>query len=158
MSRTSPPRSAMPKTMVLSFPPVPVILRALSDLCMLRDTANESFVRFDLAAEFAGTLPLHGESAALEHEPGGLLSDADAAVNFPGANAVLGVHKQPHHGEPLLKAERRVLENGTSLERELTLRMKLVASPHAGILQIGNRVGTALRASHLAVRPARLDH
>src|SRR5260370_27524075 len=33
-----------------------------------------------------------------------------------------------------------------------------MTSPHALILQIGDRIGTALRATHDTVRPARLDH
>ena len=34
--RTSPPRFRMPRTIVLSLPPVPVTLRAFTPLCMLR--------------------------------------------------------------------------------------------------------------------------
>jgi hypothetical protein len=77
---------------------------------------------------------------------------------LPRANTVFGIHEQPHDRKPLLKAQGRILKNGAGLQREFALRMQLVASPHAGIRQIGNRVRTALRAEHLTVRPARLHH
>ena len=57
--------------------PRPVMRRCLYALVHVsRFAADESFVHFDFAAEFAAEeFILHGKPDAVEHEPCGLLSD-----------------------------------------------------------------------------------
>src|SRR6266542_5022649 len=64
-----------------------------------RFAADERLVYFNLAPNLAACLlVLHRKANALQHEPRGLLCDADAAVNFPRADAVLAVGDHPHCG------------------------------------------------------------
>src|SRR5207253_2122857 len=63
------------------------------------------------------------------HEPRGLLRDLHVARDLVGADAVLAVRKQPHREEPLVEADRRVLEHRADLARKLTLRVLRLALP-----------------------------
>src|SRR5207302_6200278 len=103
-------------------------------------TSNEGFIYFYFAAKLARVLALHREPSTLKHEPSSLLSDADAAVNLPGANTILGVHEKPHHREPLIKSQRRIFENSSGLKREFPSGVLLMASPDALAFQIGNGI------------------
>src|SRR5690606_33750702 len=55
-------------------------------------TADERLVQLDFAAEFpAAAVVLHGKADALEHEPCGLLCDADSTGDLVAADAVLAI-------------------------------------------------------------------
>ena len=125
-----------------------------------RLAADVGFVHFDVAAQFAAAVVLvflHGETNALEHEPCGLLRDADSASDFVRADAVLRVGDHPHARQPLIQAERGVLENRAGLEGELSLRVTGLALPSvAGLVEI-DRLRPALGALD-PVRPAPGNH
>ena len=95
--------------------------------------ADEGLVRFNLrpafAAQFHQGTALHGETNTVEHEPRSGLSDAKATGKFAGRYAVLAVSNNPNRRKPLLKAERRVLKNGSNLGGELTLSVSALALP-----------------------------
>ena len=97
---------------------------------------------------------MQGESQTVCHDPHRLLRDAEIAGDFAGANPVLAVHNQPQRGQPLVEAERRVLENRPGLQGELCLRMLAVALPRARGFEIDDMVRAALRTRHLAIGPA----
>ncbi len=94
---------------------------------------------------------LHGESDAVEHEPGGLLSGADCPPEFVGGDAVLGVGDQPNGRKPLVEAERRVLEDRAELDGELLLAP--LALPESAGGQVGVLDRPTARA-HRTARPA----
>jgi hypothetical protein len=79
-------------------------------------------------------------------------------MNFPRANPVLAVHYEPHSGQPLFQTDRGVLENRSDFEAKLLARMLLKALEHARIGEVLDIIGTAVRASDLAVRPAEFGH
>ena len=74
----------------------------------------------------------------MQHEPGGLLSHTDSAVQFVGADAVLRAGKQPERDEPLVKPERRILEDGPDLDRELASRMLFATLPAPLVLEVAD--------------------
>ena len=51
-------------------------------------------------------------------------------MNLPRANAVFAVRDHPHCGEPLVEADRGILEDGSNLDGELAFRMASLALPH----------------------------
>src|SRR5712691_2909854 len=57
----------------------------------------------------------------MQHEPCGLLSDAEITRDFVAADAVLAVDEHPHRGQPLVETDRAVLENAADLDGELFL-------------------------------------
>jgi len=122
-----------------------------------RFTTDERFIGFDLASELVEGASLHGEPDAMEHEPRGLLSHADAACDLVGTDAVLGVADQPHGGKPLVEADRRILEDGSDLDGELLTRVLRATSPDPASLDERHGLTAACRASH-AIGPAQIDH
>ncbi len=123
-----------------------------------RESADESFVGFNLAFQLVpeGT-GLHRKPDALEHEPSGLLRDAQIARDFVARNAVLAIRQQPDDGQPFVESDGRILEDGSDLGAELTPRMFDAALPASLIGEKRDSLATARRAFH-AVRPANLDH
>ena len=79
-------------------------------------------------------------------------------MNLPRTNAVLAVVQQPAGRQPLFERNRRILKERADLERELTARMLVLTVPEACILEVAYISGPAVRATHLAIRPAGLDH
>ena len=74
-----------------------------------------------------------GHADAMQHEPRGLLRHADCAVNFVGTNAVFAVGNHPHSGEPLVQADRDILEDRADLDGELAAsRCLRLALPQCG--------------------------
>src|SRR5207249_3487587 len=88
---------------------------------------DESLVALNRAVQPPAVLSLKGQPEPRQHEPRGLLSDTKGAGEFVAADAVLAVSEQPQRRQPLLKAQRRVFEDGADLERELRARMLRVA-------------------------------
>lgn len=118
------------------------------------EAADVSLIRFDLAAHFLlERTRLHRNADAVNHEPSGLLRDADSAVDFVRTDAVLAVRHHPNCHEPLVQTEGRVLEDGSDLDAELTARVCALTLPLALIRQKGNVRASARRADD-AVRPA----
>src|SRR6476659_3982031 len=85
-----------------------------------RFAADESFIDFNFAAGAAklyeGTA-LDCKADAMQHEPSRLLSDAQSAMNFIRANAILAANEEPHCGKPFLKRDRRIFKDGSNLQR-----------------------------------------
>ena len=123
--------------------------------------ANESFVYFDFAAgtaEFQERAVLHSESDAMEHEPCGLLSDAESAAHFIRANAVLAIRNHPNGDKPLVQTNRRILKDGPDLDRELPMMVDGLALPLVLILEEDHVFPATSGAGYNAIRPAQLDH
>src|SRR5260370_41280526 len=55
----------------------------------------------------------------MEPEPAGLLGDADRPRQLVGADTVLAVGEHPERGQPLVEANRAILEDRAELDREL---------------------------------------
>jgi hypothetical protein len=68
---------------------VPIRLRFL--MCMLRAFPPIRLVRFDMPAELPVAVAVQGEAQPVDHEPRGLLSDAERTPQFVDADAVLAV-------------------------------------------------------------------
>lgn len=114
---------------------------------------DEGFVHFDFSADFAERLILQGEPDAMKHEPCRLLSDTESAGHFVGANPVLAVGQHPSCGQPLVQADRRILEDGSNLDGELPLGMMARALPDAAGLVERDFSRPASRADN-PIRPA----
>jgi hypothetical protein len=122
-----------------------------------RLAADESFVNLN-GAVGAADLParilvLHSEPNPMQHEPSSLLRNSQRAVNLPRANTVLAVRNHPHHRQPLLKTERRVLKHRSGLDAELRLRVPRLALPQAARRYKRNVLASARRAGY-AIPPA----
>ena len=98
---------------------------------------------------------LHSKPDAPEHEPRGLLCDAQVTPEFVGADPVPAVGEHPEGGEPLAETERRVLEDRPHLRAELSAT-DAALEDHAS-LQEYRLVGVAVGAAD-AIGPAHLDH
>src|SRR5216683_6526831 len=94
----------------------------------------------------------------MQHEPSGFLCHSESAMQFVRANPIFAAHDEPQGGKPLLQRDRRILEYGADLERELLLGMFLVAAVDPRLFEIGNLLGAASRAAHLAIGPAHESH
>jgi len=116
--------------------------------------ADEGLVNFNLTVQLAAiVLILHRQPNALEHKPCGFLADADGAVKFVTGEAVLAIRQLPHSKQPLIQSDSGVLEDGSDLDGELSLRMASLALPEAPRFQKANLLGPAGRAYN-AVLPA----
>jgi len=115
--------------------------------------ANERFIRFDFAGEFVDGAHRESVPDAVIHEPGRLLAHADHAVDFIRTDTVLVVHDLPHRGKPLVQAQRRVLEDGTGLDGELTACVACATLPAVVLRHKRDVLATAARALD-TVRPA----
>jgi hypothetical protein len=89
----------------------------------------------------------------MEHEPCSFLSYTNRAVNLPRANPVFGVGDHPYSSQPLIQAQRRILKDGSSLDRELTAVVALVALPAVVLRLKYDTVAAASRADD-AIGPA----
>ncbi len=123
-----------------------------------RLTADEGFIYFDFAASRAELASKEiipqSQPEPLNHKPCRLLGDAQSAVNFHAADAVLAIDQHPESRHPLIESERRIFKDRSQLERELLLAG--VAKPDAPRLNERVFLGAATWTGHLAVRPAKL--
>ena len=119
-----------------------------------RFPADEGFVNFDFAVEFASKeLVLHCQSDSMQHEPCRLLSDLEVASNFITADAVLAVREHPCCGKPLVQANRGILKDSPNLDGELALGVMASTLPsaprgiEANLLRSATGTRNALRPS-----------
>src|SRR5579862_6327734 len=96
-------------------------LAAAADVHVAGFAADERLVHFDVARCSLERARLHRQPNAVEHEPGGLLADAERPPEFIGADPVLRVGDQPDGGKPLFQRQRAVLEDRPELDGELAL-------------------------------------
>src|SRR5271166_2159433 len=124
---------------------------------LLRLRAYMRLVHFDwtVAAHLQETSRLHCFADAVKHEPRRLLSNADSLSQFVTADTFLARRQHPHSGHPFVHADRRILENGSDLHRELLLAA--VAEPYPAGLQERVEFRAAAGAVDAAIRPAKLN-
>src|SRR5208283_3905056 len=123
-----------------------------------RFPANESFVRFHFAREQSESAICQSKAKTERHEPCGLLSHAKIAGEFTRTDSVLAVHYEPQSRQPLIQANPRFFKNCSSLQRECGALVSAVALPYASLGKVCYLFGVAVRALHLAVRPAKFYH
>src|SRR5260370_22888630 len=87
----------------------------------------------------------------MQNEPSRLLSDAEIAANFIGANPVLAVDQHPKSRKPFVERDCTILENRSHLDGELLVT--LFALPAMLSLKVVVLRMPTLRA-YRAVRPA----
>jgi hypothetical protein len=116
---------------------------------------DEGFIHLNFPAHLHEGASLHGVSDSMEHEPCGLLSDAQIAGDLVAADSVLAVYDEPDGGHPLVHSEGAILEDGPNLHGELLLAG--VAVPDAASRDEGVPIRAASWASDLAIGPAQLD-
>src|SRR5262249_52566425 len=119
---------------------------------------DEGLINFDFSSEFVEGPILSGKANPLKHEPCGLLCHSKRSVEFPGANAILAVQEHPDGGKPLLKGNRRVLEDCASLQRERGADVPGIALPNASLREVGDFVGATGRTLGDHPKPATHDH
>lgn len=115
--------------------------------------ADVGLIDLDLSREHGSAFVLHGKSNPVEHEPSGLLGDADSAVEFVGTDAVLAVGNHPHGGKPLVQPDGGIFKDGSDLDGELGLGVPSLALPDAPGLQIGHLLRSASWTANDAVLP-----
>src|SRR5207244_13299643 len=62
---------------------------------------------------------LQSQPKALKHEPCRLLSDAESAMDFHAADAILAVAQHPISHHPFVESERGILKDRADLDGEL---------------------------------------
>src|SRR5271157_1340911 len=130
------------------------------DTCTLRlvhvarFSADESLIHFDLARELAAMFALLSKPNTMQHEPRSLLGDSKRTRNLATTHTILAVEDHPHCRKPLVQAERRILEDGSNLDRKLPPWMAHAALPAQLILEKPDARTTASRADN-AVLPLR---
>jgi hypothetical protein len=143
------------------FPVRPATLNFFYSLALVhvpRLAADKGFIDFDFASELVKTLVLHCQTNPVKHEPRGLLGDAEPAMDLIGRDSVLATDEHPCCAEPLLKRNRRVLEDRISLEREGRTEMSGIALPNTCLREPSKFFGPASWASDFAVRPPQFNH
>jgi hypothetical protein len=133
-------------------------LRSLGFVHVPRLAADESLIDFDLASELVKTLILHRKADAVQHEPRGLLSDAQIPMDLIGTDSVLAADQHPCGAQPLFERDRGVLENSTRLQGERRAGVLRVTLPNALLGEIGKFLRSATRALYDAIRPAQRSH
>jgi hypothetical protein len=123
----------------------------------LGESADEGLVDLDLAAHLLEGSSLHRQADSVEHEPRGLLRDAQRTVKLIGADPVLGAGEQPDRRQPLVEPNRAVLEDGADLDRELLPWVLDLAAPNPTGSDEVDLLAAAGWASHLAIRPPLLN-
>jgi len=121
---------------------------------------DEGLVYFDLFAastDLSQILFVHRKPDSVEHEPCGLLGDAQSACNFVGTDSVLAVGQHPHCDKPLVEGNRGIFHDGADLHGELALRMFLFAFPHASSGDKAHVSASTSRAGN-AIGPTPLNH
>src|ERR1017187_1788698 len=108
--------------------------------------------------KLATVLALQSQANAMQHEPCRFLSNADGAANLVRTNAFAPFRNHPNAKKPLVQSDWRVLENGSSLGRELPFGVDALTLPLALVMQEHNVIPTAGRAGHNAIGPAKQSH
>src|ERR1051325_9198130 len=86
------------------------------------------------------------------------LGDSECTMDLIRTDAVLAVDNEPCSGEPILKRDRRILEDSSRLQRELCMVMLSVALPHALLRDVKNLVRSTPGTLHRAIGPAQFNH
>lgn len=112
--------------------------------------ADIGFVNLNDPGQFGRVVPA-GLAEPLEHEPGGLLRDADLRVKLDAADALAGRDKQIHRVEPLVQRYFGSLENGPGANGEI--EQTSIAAVEAALAG-ADAIDLATRRAGGPVRPA----
>src|SRR6266481_819391 len=97
-----------------------------------RFAADESFVRFALATEFAAEeIILHCKANPMQHEPSRLLGNPNVTSNLITADSIFAIGDQPSCREPFVQTDSGVFHDSSNLNGEFSFCMMLSASPSA---------------------------
>ena len=118
-----------------------------------RSAADESFIRFNSAREFLNRALLHRQANPMQHEPSGLLRNANRTAQLVRTDSVFRIGNQPKGGQPLIQRDRRILQNGSDLDGKLLLFVLRLAFPNLARGQKENVFGTTAGAFDNAIRP-----
>lgn len=118
-----------------------------------RFATNERFINFHFASQLRSSLVLHGFANPMEHEPCGLLSQAEVSRDLVTADAILAVRHEPHGREPLTQWNRRLIEYSADFDRKLFPAFRRAALPNPTSLEEHGFLGCAVRTLH-AIGPA----
>src|SRR6266542_4187515 len=67
-----------------------------------RSAAYKSLVRFDSSRQLFSRFVVHSQANPMQHEPSGLLSDTNRAVQLIRTDSVFSVGNQPKGAQPLV--------------------------------------------------------
>lgn len=115
------------------------------------------FNSFAWATQLFKRSRLHCESDSVHQEPSGFLSDPKSAVDFIGADTVLGSTYHPDGRKPLVEADRGIFHQGSELDRKHLLALFVLALPRSASRNECVLVRATARASD-PIRPAKRDH
>jgi len=93
-------------------------------------TTDERFIGLYFTVHLQHRARFHRDPNPMIHEPSRFLGNAEIAGHLVRANAVLTIGNHPNSGEPLVQAERTVLEDCSDLGRKLPLGMFFFAFPY----------------------------
>ncbi len=110
--------------------------------------ADERLVALNGPVQLLERAGLNGGADAMEHEPRGLLRDAEGAAKLVAADAVLGVQQQPDGGEPLAQLDGAVLEDAAHLDGELVVPVAIAADEQAAGFDLAHTLGVTPGARH----------
>src|SRR5450432_41698 len=99
-----------------------LVLVAVRAFLLLAFVAPKGFVHFDNAAartKQTGTVAGHGFADAVGHEPCGLVSDAEHAVNLVRTDGLLASAHEMHSEQPLIQCDLGIREYGSDDHGEL---------------------------------------
>jgi len=145
----------------LADPPSLPINHSLLPVCVHETSrgTNIGFIGlnfFSAPTDFPVTDALHRKTYSVEHEPCGLLGDAESACDFVRANPILAVRNHPDSSEPLVERKRGILKDSPDLDGELPLGMFGFALPHATSRNESHVFASASRALD-TIGPAALN-
>ena len=98
---------------------------------------------------------LHSLTDAVEHEPSGLLGNADVTSHLVAGYAISAIADHPDSHHPLIESKSGILENCSHLEAELLLAP--IALPDAAGLDKSVTLRTAMGASYNTIREPQIE-
>jgi len=149
--RTAALNRAVNGNFVGSTGPVNLAL-AVGKVHVLPKAADVGLVSLDGARQLLKRPACHGKTNPVVHEPRRLLRHPKGTGQLVGRDAVLGVGDQPNGRKPLVKANRRILKDGSDLDGELTLAR--LALPNLARGQERGLVVVAAGAARDSVSPS----
>ena len=96
-------------------------------------SADERFVNFYVAIKGLGRPVTHSNADAVQHEPRRLLRDVQSASDFARRDTIAVARQESDRRKPLVKADRRIFEDGPNLGRKLPLAVVTVQRRRFGM-------------------------
>src|SRR5579864_3324952 len=117
-----------------------------------RLSTNERFIDFDFTGQLRSGFVLHRFPNPVKHEPRSLLSQAEITGDFTTTHAIATVGHKPHRREPLIKRDRRFVQNRADLHGELLPALSRLALPDSARFKEHWFLGPAVGTLH-SIRP-----